>query len=83
MVNRVCAPADLVSEAVAAAGKIAANAPLSVRNIRRVVRETAALSGAEAIPIELDAYNQLTPTEDRREGVAAWGEKRKPEWKGR
>lgn len=83
VVNRVCAAGALVADAVATARRIAGNAPLSVRNIRRVVRDTAALSQADAIPLELDAYNQLTPTDDRREGVAAWGEKRTPGWKGR
>jgi hypothetical protein len=48
-----------------------------------VVRDTAVLTGAEAIAVELAAYDELTPTDDRREGVAAWGEKRKAEWKGR
>jgi enoyl-CoA hydratase/carnithine racemase len=83
VVNRVCGSGGLVAEAAEAARKIAANAPLSVRNIRRVVSETAVLTGAEAIAVELEAYNQLTPTDDRREGVAAWGENRKAEWKGR
>jgi enoyl-CoA hydratase/carnithine racemase len=83
VINRVCAAGELVADAVATARKIAGNAPLSVRNIRRVVTETAVLSRADAIPVELDAYNQLTPTDDRREGVAAWGEKRNAEWKGR
>lgn len=83
VVNAVWNPGGLLPEAVDVAKRIAANAPLSVRNIRRTVRDTAALSQADAIPVELDAYNQLTPTEDRREGVAAWGEKRKPAWKGR
>ena len=44
---------------------------------------TYVLGGAEAVAVELAAYNELTPTEDRREGVAAWGEKRKAAWKGR
>ncbi|MDP1632217.1 MAG: enoyl-CoA hydratase-related protein [Caulobacter sp.] len=83
VVNAVWNPAGLVTEAVDVAKKIAANAPLSVRNIRRVVRETAVLSGAEAVAVELAAYNELTPTDDRREGVAAWGEKRKAAWTGR
>eukprot|EP01035_Chromulina_nebulosa_P029535 gene29535-39152_t len=77
VINAVWNPAGLIPEAVDLAGRIAANAPLSVRNIRRVARETAVLSGAAAIAVELAAYNELTPTEDRREGVAAWGEKRK------
>ena len=69
--------------AIATAQLVAANAPLSVRNIRRVVRDTADLTGAAAIEIELAAYNQLTTTDDRREGVAAWAQKRKAAWTGR
>jgi len=83
VINAVWNPAGLIPEAVDLATRIAANAPLSVRNIRRVARETAVLGGTEAVAVELAAYNELTPTEDRREGVAAWGEKRKAEWKGR
>ena len=83
VINAVYNPAGLIPEAVDLAKRIAANAPLSVRNIRRVARETAVLGGADAIAVELAAYTELTPTEDRREGVAAWGEKRKAAWKGR
>ncbi|MCF8503899.1 MAG: enoyl-CoA hydratase/isomerase family protein [Caulobacter sp.] len=83
VINAVWNPAGLMPEAIDLAKRIAANAPLSVRNIRRVARETAVLASPEAIAVELAAYNELTPTEDRREGVAAWGEKRKAEWKGR
>lgn len=83
VVNRVCAPDTLVAEAVATATKIAGNAPLSVRNIRRALSQGADRPMSEAVEIELAAYDELTPTDDRREGVAAWGEKRKPDWKGR
>jgi enoyl-CoA hydratase len=83
VINAVWNPAGLIPEALDLAGRIAVNAPLSVRNIRRVVRDTAVLTGAESIAVELAAYDELTPTDDRREGVAAWGEKRKAAWKGR
>ncbi len=32
---------------------------------------------------EIEAYNRLVPTEDRREGISAFNEKRKPRFKGR
>lgn len=83
VVNRVCQAGSLVEEAVATARKIAANAPLSVRNIRRTLRDTAVLAGADSVAVELAAYDELTPTADRREGVAAWGEKRAPRWMAR
>lgn len=83
VVNRVFEPADLLPAALATARKIAGNAPLSVRNIRRVVAGSIHLDRAEATALELTAYDELTPTEDRREGVAAWGEKRTPVWKGK
>lgn len=83
VVNRVCAAGELVLEAVATAARIAGNAPLSVRSIRRTLSEGADRPMSQAVEIELKAYDQLTPTDDRREGVAAWGQKRKPNWKGR
>jgi enoyl-CoA hydratase/carnithine racemase len=32
---------------------------------------------------EIEAYNRMVPTEDRREGIASFSEKRKPRFKGR
>ena len=49
----------------------------------QTLRDTLGTSVSGGPAVELAAYNELTPTEDRREGVAAWGEKRKAQWKGR
>ena len=38
---------------------------------------------ADALAFEIEAYNRMVPTEDRREGVLAYNEKRKPNFRGR
>ena len=38
---------------------------------------------ASGMMLEIEAYNRMVPTEDRREGVLAFNEKRKPRFKGR
>jgi len=60
------------------------------QNLPRAVGERRAkeiiLTGrqfASGMMLEIEAYNRLVPTEDRREGVLAFNEKRKPRFKGR
>ncbi len=83
LVNRVCAPESLMAEAMATAERIAANAPLSTRQIKQSVAVGGQMDLASACMFEIEAYNRLVPTEDRREGVAAFNEKRKPVFTGR
>jgi enoyl-CoA hydratase/carnithine racemase len=83
MVNKVCEPASLQAETIATAERIAGNAPLSTRQIKHAVNTGMQMDLASALMFEIEAYNRLPPTEDRREGVAAFNEKRKPVWKGR
>jgi len=82
VVNRVCPEPDLLGEVRATARAIAANAPLSVRQIKQSVNVGAAMDLGAALMLEIEAYNRLVPTEDRREGIRAFNEKRRPHYTG-
>jgi enoyl-CoA hydratase/carnithine racemase len=83
MVNRLCDAASLVPEALSIARTIADNAPIAVRQAKRSMHHGLSLSLADGMLFEIEAYNRMVPTEDRREGVAAFNEKRKPVFRGR
>ena len=83
MVNRVCAPGRVVEEALETGRRIADNAPISVRQAKHAIHFGMRMDLASAMMFEIEAYNRMVPTEDRREGVLAFNEKRKPRFKGR
>jgi enoyl-CoA hydratase/carnithine racemase len=83
IVNRVVPAAELMDAVMETARRIAANAPLSVRALKKVVHEGHHLELAKGMELELSEYYRLFRTEDRREGVASFNEKRKPDFRGR
>jgi enoyl-CoA hydratase/carnithine racemase len=83
LVNRVCAPEKLLEEALATAQAIADNAPLSVRQAKRSIHYGLDMDLLTGYRFEIEAYNRLVDTDDRREGVRAFVEKRKPDFKGK
>ncbi len=83
LVNRVVPLSGLLDAAVAAAERIAANAPLAVRQAKQAMSRGLRMSLADALAFEIEAYNRLVPTQDRREGVTAFKERRKPLFQGR
>lgn len=83
MVNRLCEADTVVKEALETAAGIAANAPISIRQAKRSMHYGVNMSLADGMLFEIEAYNRMVPTEDRREGIASFNEKRKPVFKGR
>jgi enoyl-CoA hydratase len=83
LVNRICEPARLLEEALATAQAIAENAPLSVRQAKKSVHYGLQMDLLTGYRFEIEAYNRLVDTADRREGVKAFNEKRKPKFEGK
>ncbi len=83
VVNEVCEPRDLMPRVLETAGAIAANAPLSIKQVKKAVRYGMQMELKTAYRFEIEAYNHLVETEDRYEGIKAFNEKRKPVFKGR
>jgi enoyl-CoA hydratase/carnithine racemase len=83
LVNRVTTQANLLDEAKQIATRIAANAPISVRQAKQSIRRGIQMSLFDGLAFEIEAYNRTVPTADRREGVLAFNEKRPPQFTGR
>lgn len=83
LVSKVVPAAALLDEAMAIAARIAANAPLSVRAIKRLVRIGGDAPLSVALEHERHAFGLIRDTEDRAEGRRAFGEKRPPQFRGR
>ena len=81
IVNRVCD--NVLEEALGTAEKISANAPLAVRQAKKSVHYGLQMDLATGYRFEIEAYNQLIGTEDRKEGVRAFIEKRKARFTGK
>jgi enoyl-CoA hydratase/carnithine racemase len=82
LVNKVSAPANVLSEALAMADEIAGNAPLAVAQAKAAINEGYDLPWDEAAKLEREKYHPLLTTKDRLEGLAAFREKRKPDYRG-
>jgi enoyl-CoA hydratase/carnithine racemase len=83
LVNEIFPAASLMSETLATATMMAANAPLSIRQSKQSIHRGLQMSLSDGLAFEIEAYNRLVPTEDRREGVLAFNEKRPPRFQGR
>src|SRR5918994_1968496 len=80
LVNRVVAEGEALNAARELAAEISANGPLAVRHAKAAANRTLDVDLVSGLEFEADQFALLFATEDAREGMNAFGEKRKPEF---
>jgi len=83
LVSRVVPLAELIPEAMKAARAIAGLSPVSVMMAKELVNAAYETPLAQGIALERRMFHSLFALEDQKEGMAAFVEKRKPEFRGR
>ena len=82
LVLDVTEPDQLQGMVMDSARQIARNGPVAVRQAKQAIGRGLQMSMADGLAFEIEAYNRTIPTKDRREGVAAFNEKRTPNFTG-
>ena len=83
LANRVVPIDAYLDEALTLAEEIASRAPLAVRAAKKMINQTYERTLAEGLSVEKQEFYNLFASEDQKEGMKAFAEKRKPEWKGK
>jgi enoyl-CoA hydratase/carnithine racemase len=82
LADRVVPPGTACPEAIEIASQMAANSPVAVRAAKTALRQGAGIGLAAALEVEDAAWRTAALSADRREGIAAFNEKRPPKWPG-
>jgi len=82
LVNRVVPVERYLEEAIGLAGEIAARAPLALRLGKEAVNHAFETSLSEGLAAERRAFYSLFASQDQKEGMAAFTEKRPAQWRG-
>ena len=83
LANAVCSAQSLLETALEMAKTIAGNAPIAVRQAKQAIHKGLQMGLMDGLAFEIEAYNRTIPTQDRREGVLAFNERRSPVFKGK
>jgi enoyl-CoA hydratase/carnithine racemase len=83
LVTHVVPKGQARSRALEIAGRIAANGPFAVRQAKKAIAYGLEADLDTGLVLSIEAYNATVVTEDRREGVRAFNEKRPPRFEGR
>jgi len=82
LADRVVPGGEVLAAAAALADELAGNAPTAVRMAKWALEVGADLPLEAAMEVEDQAWRRAVLSDDRREGIAAWMEKRDPRWPG-
>ncbi len=82
LVDRVVARVSVHEAARELAGEIAGNSPTAVRLAKWALDLGADLAQEAGLEVEDQAWRRAVLSDDRREGIAAWNERRPPRWPG-
>jgi enoyl-CoA hydratase/carnithine racemase len=82
LVQRIAPKGEVLEHAIGIAEQIINNGPIAITQAKYVINRGLEVSLEEALQMESDAYEVCIPTKDRVEALAAFKEKRKPEFKG-
>jgi len=83
LVNRVVPVEGYLEETLKLAEEIASRAPVAVYAAKRMINQSYERFLADGLIEEKQVFYNLFATEDQKEGMKAFVEKRKPEWKGK
>ncbi len=79
--NKIVSSEELEQEAEKWAALLAQKSPLAVQNAKRDFYTAADMEYRQAVQFMNEAFSRLCTTEDAKEGISAFMEKRQPEWK--
>lgn len=82
IVNKLCDTDKLMSEVLNVAEQVSQNAPFAVQQTKKALNASQQFDVKAGYAYELEAYYRVLPTKDREEGINAFNEKRKPNFRG-
>jgi enoyl-CoA hydratase len=83
LVNRVVPVSDYLNETLKLAEEVASRAPAAVRTAKRLINHSYDSFLTDGLAEEKRSFYGLFSTDDQKEGMQAFVEKRKPKWKGK
>lgn len=83
LINRIVPVEAYLDEALKLAEEVASRAPVAIRSAKKIVNQAYERFLGDALMEEKKDFYNLFTTEDQKEGMRAFAEKRKPQWKGK